>query len=142
MKTYMAKEKDLEKKWYLMDAQDKVLGRLATEAARILRGKHKPEFTPHIDCGDYVVVINAEKVKLTGKKVSQDVYTKYSGYPGGLRTRVTGEMLRRNPEQVIYMAVKGMLPKGILGKRIFGKLRVYKGSEHENQAQKPEVWNF
>ena len=126
------------KKWYLVDATDKTLGRLSSKTASMLRGKHKPIFTPHVDCGDYVVVINAEKVKVTGKKLEDKEYKRHSGYPGGLKTVTLEKMLEDKPEDVMIHAVKGMLPKGKLGRQMLKKLRVYKGAEHDHSAQKPE----
>jgi len=135
-KTYVPKE--IEPKWVLVDAQGKTLGRLASEIAKILRGKHRPDFTPNVLTGDYVVVINAEKVRLTGSKLQQKVYTRYSGYPSGLKRIPAGEMLERHPERVLQHAVKGMLPKGPLGRRMLKRLKVYAGSQHPHAAQKPE----
>jgi len=139
MKTYAAKPSEIERKWHLIDAEGKILGRLASEIAKILRGKHKPIYTPHLDCGDYVVVINAEKVKITGRKLDQKVYYRYSGYPGGLRGTNLGAQLAKHPERVLEAAVKGMLPKNRLGRKMFKKLKVYAGDSHPHQAQKPEV---
>jgi len=135
-KTYVPK--NIEPKWVLVDAQGKTLGRLASEIAKILRGKHRPDFTPNMLTGDYVVVINAEKVRLTGNKLQQKVYTRYSGYPSGLKRIPAGEMLERHPERVLQHAVKGMLPKGPLGRRMLKRLKVYAGSQHPHAAQKPE----
>ncbi len=135
-KTYVPK--NIEPKWVLVDAQGKTLGRLASEIAKILRGKHRPDFTPNMLTGDYVVVINAEKVRLTGNKLQQKVYTRYSGYPSGLKRIPAGEMLERHPERVLQHAVKGMLPKGPLGRRMLKRLKVYAGSQHPHVAQKPE----
>jgi len=140
--TYMAKPNEVERKWYIIDAEGKTLGRLATEAATILRGKHKPEFTPHVDTGDFVVVINAGKVNLTGKKLFQKKYYRHSQYPGGLKTTVAADMLKNKPERMIELAVKGMLPKGTLGRQQGLKLKVYAGAEHPHQAQKPEFWEI
>ena len=139
MKTFSAKEQDVERKWYVVNAEGKVLGRLASEVARILRGKHKPVFTPHVDTGDHVIVINAEKVHLTGKKLGEKYYYHYSGYPGGMKSIAAGKLLRRNASRVIEMAVRGMLPKNKLGRHMFRKLRVYPSAEHPHQAQKPQV---
>ena len=139
MRTFSAKEEEIERKWYVVDAQGKTLGRLASEVATILRGKHKPIFTPHVDCGDYVVVINAEKVWVTGLKLDQKSYYRHSGYPGGLRQITLRDQLERFPNRVIESAVKGMLPKNRLGSRIGKKLKVYAGSAHPHEAQKPEV---
>jgi len=135
-KTYVPK--NIEPKWVLVDAQGKTLGRLASEIAKILRGKHRPDFTPNMLTGDYVVVINAEKVRLTGNKLQQKVYTRYSGYPSGLKRIPAGEMLERHPERVLQHAVKGMLPKGPLGRRMLKRLKIYAGSQHPHAAQKPE----
>ncbi|HZH92466.1 MAG TPA: 50S ribosomal protein L13 [Tissierellaceae bacterium] len=140
MKSYMAKANEVERKWYIIDAEDKVLGRLATEIATILRGKNKPIYTPHVDTGDFVIVINADKIKLTGKKLEQKNYTYHTGYPGGLRQVSYGELMEKNPEKIIELAVKGMLPKNSLGRQMYRKLKVYRGTEHGHQAQKPEVY--
>ena len=140
MKSYMAKANEVERKWYIIDAEDKVLGRLATEIATILRGKNKPIYTPHVDTGDFVIVINADKVKLTGKKLEQKNYTYHTGYPGGLRQVSYGKLMEKNPEKIIELAVKGMLPKNSLGRQMYRKLKVYRGTEHGHQAQKPEVY--
>lgn len=138
-KTYMAKEAEIEKKWYLVDGEDKVLGRLASEVAHRLRGKHKPIFTPHADTGDFIIVVNAGKVRLTGRKMDQKVYYRYSGYIGGLKETVARKMLADKPEEAVRRAVKGMLPKNSLGRRQLKKLKVYPGSDHPHQAQQPEV---
>ena len=138
MSSYVQKPHEVERKWYLVDATDKTLGRLSSKIASMLRGKHKPIFTPHVDCGDYVVVINAEKVKVTGKKLEDKEYKRHSGYPGGLKTVTLEKMLEDKPEEVMIHAVKGMLPKGKLGRQMLKKLRVYKGAEHDHSAQKPE----
>lgn len=139
-KTYSAKPADVEKKWILVDAQDVVLGRLASIVALRLRGKHKPTFTPHIDCGDNVIVVNAQKVKLTGKKRENDVFYWHTGYTGGIKQRTKAEMLDgKYPERVIEKAVERMLPKGPLGRKIFSNLRVYPGATHPHEAQQPEV---
>lgn len=142
MKTFMAKESEVEKKWYTIDAEGKPLGRLATEIAGILRGKHKPEFTPHIDSGDYVIVINCEKVVLTGKKAKQKIYYKHTLYPGGLKQTPYEKLLETKPEKAILLAVKRMLPQNALGRRMFKKLKVYKGTDHPHTAQKPEKWEI
>ncbi|MGM0396286.1 MAG: 50S ribosomal protein L13 [Bacillota bacterium] len=142
MKSYMAKANEIERKWYIIDAEDKVLGRLATEIATILRGKNKPIFTPHVDTGDFVIVINADKVKLTGKKLEQKNYTYHTGYPGGLRKVSYGKLMEKNPEKIIELAVKGMLPKNSLGRQMYRKLKVYRGTEHGHEAQKPEVYEL
>lgn len=138
-RTYNAKAGEVKPVWYLIDATDKVLGRLATQIATILRGKNKVMYTPHVDVGDYVVVINAEKVKLTGKKDEQKHYNSHSGYPGGFRVRTVREVLEKHPERVIEHAVRGMLPKTTLGRAMFKKLKVYVGPEHPHAAQKPIV---
>jgi large subunit ribosomal protein L13 len=139
MNTYMAKPALVERKWYVVDAAGKTLGRLASEVAQILRGKHKPTFTPHIDTGDFVVIINAKQVKLTGKKLTDKMYYRHSGYPGGLREMTAGQMLEKRPERVIELAVKGMLPKGSLGRQQLKKLKVYAGEKHPHEAQQPVV---
>lgn len=138
MRTFSARERDIEKKWYVVDAQGKTLGRLASEIVTILRGKHKPIYTPHIDCGDYVIVVNAEKVRVTGLKMDQKSYYRHSGYPGGLRTITLRDQLKKFPERVIEAAVKGMLPKNRLGRRMHKKLKVYAGPDHPHAAQKPQ----
>lgn len=138
MKTFSARERDVEKKWYVVDAQGKTLGRLASEIVTILRGKHKPIYTPHIDCGDYVIVVNAEKVRVTGLKLDQKVYYRHSGYPGGLKMVTLRDQLKKFPERVIETAVKGMLPKNRLGRRMHKKLKVYAGPNHPHAAQKPQ----
>ena len=142
MKTFMASPATIDRKWYVVDATDMTLGRLASEVAKVLRGKNKPIFTPHIDCGDNVIVINAEKIKVTGKKLDQKVYYHHSDYVGGLKEATLREKIAKKPEQVIELAVKGMLPKGPLGRQMFTKLHVYAGSEHKHEAQKPEVLTF
>ena len=142
MKTFMASPATIDRKWYVVDATDMTLGRLASEVAKVLRGKNKPIFTPHIDCGDNVIVINAEKIKVTGKKMDQKVYYHHSDYVGGLKEATLREKLAKKPEQVIELAVKGMLPKGPLGRQMFTKLHVYAGHEHKHEAQKPEVLTF
>ena len=142
MKTFMASPATIDRKWYVVDATDMTLGRLASEVAKVLRGKTKPIFTPHIDCGDNVIVINAEKIKVTGKKMDQKVYYHHSDYVGGLKEATLREKLAKKPEQVIELAVKGMLPKGPLGRQMFTKLHVYAGPEHKHEAQKPEVLTF
>ena len=142
MKTYMANPDKIERKWYVVDATGYTLGRLASEVAKVLRGKNKPIFTPHMDCGDYVIVVNAEKIKVTGKKMDQKVYYHHSDYVGGLKEATLREKLAKKPEQVIELAVKGMLPKGPLGRQMFTKLHVYAGPEHKHEAQKPEVLTF
>ena len=142
MKTYMANPDKIERKWYVVDAEGQTLGRLAAEVAKVLRGKNNPEFTPHIDTGDNVIVINAEKIKVTGKKLDQKVYYHHSDYVGGMKETTLREMMAKKPEQVIELAVKGMLPKGPLGRTMIKKLHVYAGAEHAHQAQKPEVLTF
>ena len=142
MKTYMANPDKNERKWYVVDAEGATLGRLASEIAKVLRGKNKPEYTPHIDTGDYVIVVNAEKVKVTGKKLQQKIYYNHSDYVGGMRETTLAELLAKKPEKVIELAVKGMLPKGPMGRDMIKKLHVYAGPEHANQAQKPEVLTF
>lgn len=137
--TFMQKKETVERKWYVIDATDIPLGRVATKAAHILRGKHKVTFTPHIDCGDYIIITNASKVKLTGNKLEDKKYYNHSGYPGGLRERNAKEMIERYPVEMVERAVKGMLPKGRLGRQMYKKLFVYAGSEHNQQAQKPET---
>ncbi|WP_227764178.1 50S ribosomal protein L13 [Zhaonella formicivorans] len=142
MSTYMAKPGEVARKWYVIDATDKTLGRLATEVARLLRGKHKPIFTPHVDTGDHVIVINAEKVRLTGNKLRDKLYVRHSRYPGGLKTMDYQTLLQKHPERAIEIAVKGMIPHNRLGRQVIKKLKVYRGAEHPHQAQKPEVWEF
>ena len=138
MKTYMASPDKIERKWYVVDAADYTLGRLASEVAKVLRGKNKPEFTPHVDTGDYVIVVNAEKIKVTGKKMDQKIYYNHSGYVGGMKETTLKEKMAKKPEDVIYLAVKGMLPKGPLGRSMIKKLHVYAGPEHKQQAQQPK----
>lgn len=139
MKTVCIKKEDIKKKWHLVDASEKILGRLASEVASILRGKHRPQFSPHVDLGDHVIVINAEKIRLTGNKLKDKVYYHHSGYPKGLKSRTAGALMREKPEDVVSMAIKGMLPKNKLGKAMAKKLKVYKGSGHPHQAQSPEI---
>ncbi len=139
MNSYMASPEKIERKWYVVDATGHTLGRLSSEIASILRGKNKPEFTPHVDTGDYVIVVNAEKVKVTGKKLDQKIYYNHSDYVGGMRETTLRQMMATKPEEVVKLAVKGMLPKGPLGRQMMTKLNVYAGPEHKNQAQKPEV---
>lgn len=139
MNTFMASPATIDRKWYVVDATDMTLGRLASAVASVLRGKNKPIYTPHIDTGDYVIVINAEKVKVTGKKLDQKVYYHHSEYVGGMKETTLREMLAKKPERVIELAVKGMLPKGPLGREMYTKLHVYAGPEHKHAAQKPEV---
>ena len=135
--TYMQKKEEVSRNWYVIDATDMTLGRLAAKVATILRGKHKPTYTPHIDCGDYVIVVNASKINLTGNKLDKKIYYNHSGYPGGLRERTARTMIENYPEEMIERAVKGMLPKGRLGRQMYKKLFVYAGSEHPHQAQQP-----
>ena len=141
-KTYSAKASEIERKWYVIDAAGKPLGRVATEAAKLLRGKHKPTFTPNIDTGDHVIILNCKEVVLTGRKLDQKIYRHHSGYIGGMKETTAREMMDKKPEEVMFLAIKGMLPKNSLGRKMLTKLRVYKGAEHENAAQKPEVYNF
>ena len=136
--TFMANASNIERKWYVVDAEGQTLGRLAAEVTKVLRGKHKPTFTPHVDTGDYVIVVNAAKVKLTGKKLIQKTYFRHSGYPGGSSFTQAGHMLEKRPERVVEMAVRGMLPKNKLGEQMYRKLNVYAGAEHPHQAQQPE----
>ncbi|MDD3362255.1 MAG: 50S ribosomal protein L13 [Hespellia sp.] len=142
MKTYMPNTDKIERKWYLVDAEGCTLGRLSSEIAKVLRGKNKAIYTPHADTGDYVVVINADKIKVTGKKMEQKVYYNHSDYVGGMKETTLAEMMAKKPEKVIELAVQGMLPKGPLGRQMITKLHVYAGAEHEQQAQKPEVLTF
>lgn len=142
MRTYSAKPQEIQREWLVVDAQGQTLGRLATRVAAILRGKHKPFYTPHIDCGDFVVVVNAEKVRVTGKKLDQKIYYRHSGYPGGLKEVNLRRQLTLHPERVIEAAVRGMLPKNRLGRKLFKKLKVYAGPTHPHQAQKPKVLNI
>jgi len=139
MKTFMAKAEEVERKWYVVDADGKTLGRLASEVAKILRGKHKPIYTPHVDTGDHVIVINAEKVRLTGKKLEQKMYRRHSQYPGGLKEIPYRQLMETRPTLAVYQAVKGMLPKNSLGRKMLKKLRVYAGPDHKHEAQQPEM---
>lgn len=139
MKSFMASPSTIERKWYVVDATGHTLGRLASEIASILRGKNKPTYTPHIDTGDYVIVVNADKIQVTGKKLDQKVYYNHSDYVGGMKETTLREKMAKKPEDVIYLAVKGMLPKGALGREMITKLHVYAGADHKHQAQKPEV---
>jgi large subunit ribosomal protein L13 len=139
MKTFTAKNETVQRDWYLVDATGKTLGRLASELARRLRGKHKPVYTPHVDTGDYIIVVNAEKIAVTGKKLSDKKYHRFTGYIGNLKTETLSEALQRHPERVIEIAVKGMLPKNPLGRAMFKKLKVYRGPEHPHAAQQPQV---
>lgn len=142
MKSFMASPATIERKWYVVDATGYTLGRLSSEIAKVLRGKNKPIFTPHMDCGDYVIVVNANKVKVTGKKLDQKIYYNHSEYVGGMRETTLREMMAKKPERVVELAVKGMLPKGPLGRSMLNKLHVYAGSDHEQVAQKPEALSF
>ena len=142
MNSYIANPDKVERKWYVVDADGQTLGRLASEIAKVLRGKNKPIYTPHIDTGDYVIVVNADKINVTGKKLDQKVYYHHSDYVGGMKETTLREMLAKKPEKVIELAVKGMLPKGPLGRAMIGKLHVYAGPEHKHEAQKPEVLTF
>ena len=137
MNTFMANPDKIDRQWYVVDAKGVTLGRLASEVASVLRGKNKPVFTPHVDCGDYVIVVNADKVKVTGKKLDQKIYYNHSEYVGGMRETSLRELLAKKPERVVELAVKGMLPKGPLGRKMYTKLHVYAGPDHEHQAQKP-----
>ena len=140
--TYSIKKSEIESKWYIIDAADKPLGRVAAEAAKLLRGKHKPTYTPHMDVGDHVIIINCDKVVLTGGKLDQKIYYSHSDYVGGMKETTLREMMNKKPEKVIELAVKGMLPKGPLGRQMIKKLHVYAGAEHGHEAQKPEVLTF
>jgi large subunit ribosomal protein L13 len=142
MKTFMANPDKLEKKWYVVDAEGQTLGRMCSEIAKVLRGKNKPEYTPFVDTGDYVIVVNADKIKVSGKKMDQKIYYRHSDYVGGMKSATLKEMLERRPEKVIELAVKGMLPKGPLGRQMIRKLHVYTGAEHPHTAQQPEVLTF
>ena len=142
MKTYMASPATIERKWHVVDATGYTLGRLASEVAKVLRGKNKAVFTPHIDTGDYVIVVNADKIKVTGKKLDQKIYYRHSEYVGGMKETTLREMMAKKPEKVVELAVKGMLPKGPLGRQMYTKLHVYAGPERNHQAQKPEVLTF
>ena len=142
MQTYMANPDKIERKWYVVDAEGCTLGRLASGVASVLRGKNKPQFTPHVDTGDYVIVVNADKIKVTGKKLEQKIYYNHSDYVGGMKETTLKEMLAKKPERVIELAVKGMLPKGPLGREMYTKLFVYAGPDHKHAAQKPEVLTF
>ena len=140
--TFMANDSTVERKWYVVDAEGQRLGRLSSEIASILRGKHKPTYTPHVDTGDHVIIINAEKIELTGNKINDKMYYRHSGYTGGLKERNASEMRTNHPEKMLEIAIKGMLPKGPLGRKMFKKLHVYRGAEHNNHAQKPEVYEL
>ncbi|MBO5349184.1 MAG: 50S ribosomal protein L13 [Clostridia bacterium] len=140
--TYSLKKNEIERKWYIIDAANKPLGRVATEAAKLLRGKHKPTYTPNMDNGDHVIILNCNDIVLTGHKLDQKIYRHHSGYIGGMKETTAREMLAKSPEKMMMLAIKGMLPKNSLGRQILKKVRIYAGSEHENMAQKPEAWNF
>ncbi len=142
MRTISAKEQDIQRDWYVIDAQGQTLGRLATRVATLLRGKHKPIYTPHVDCGDYVVIVNAEKIHVTGQKMTQKKYYRHSGYPGGIKEVTLRDQLRKFPDRVIEAAVRGMLPRNRLGRRMFKKLKVYSGPNHPHEAQKPQSMNL
>lgn len=141
-KSFMANAQNVEHKWFVVDATDLVLGRISTEVATLLRGKHKPTFTPHVDCGDYVIIVNGEKIALTGDKLNKKLYYRHSGYPGGLKSRTAKVMLEVQPQKVLEKSIRGMLPKGKLGDAMYRKLYVYIGPEHPHQAQKPEVYTM
>ena len=142
MKSYMASPATIERKWYVVDATDKTLGRLSSQIASVLRGKNKPTYTPSMDTGDFVIVINADKIKVTGKKMDQKIYYRHSDYVGGMKEATLKEMMAKKPEDVIKLAVKGMLPKNSLGRSMYRKLKVYRGTEHDHQAQKPEIYEY
>jgi large subunit ribosomal protein L13 len=142
MKTWTPKKGEVERKWLLIDAKDKVLGRVAAEVARLLRGKHKPQYAPHVDTGDFVIIINADKVRLTGKKLQQKMYYRHSNYPGGLKSTRADKLLKDKPDRMFRLAVKGMLPSNSLGRSQLSKLKVYAGEKHEHQAQKPVIHEF
>ena len=140
--TYSIKKNEIESKWYIIDAANKPLGRVATEAAKLLRGKHKPTYTPNLDNGDHVIILNCNDMVLTGHKMDQKIYRHHSGYIGGMKETTAREMMAKSPEKMMMLAIKGMLPKNTLGRQMLKKVRIYAGSEHENVAQKPEVWEF
>ena len=140
--TYMAKAREVERKWYVVDAAGQTLGRLASEVATILRGKHKPIYTPHVDTGDHVIIVNADKIELTGKKLTDKIYYRHTGYVGGIKQRTALEMRNERPEKMIELAIKGMLPKNRLGRQMYKKLHVYRGPEHPHQAQQPETYEL
>ncbi|MBS4210574.1 50S ribosomal protein L13 [Bacillus sp. FJAT-50079] len=140
--TYMAKASEIDRKWFVVDAEGKTLGRLSTEVASILRGKHKPTYTPHVDTGDHVIIVNAEKIELTGKKLTDKIYYRHTGHVGGIKSRTALEMRTNYPEKMLELAIKGMLPKGSLGRQMFRKLHVYAGAEHPHQAQKPQTYEL
>jgi large subunit ribosomal protein L13 len=139
VKTYTARAEDIEREWFLVNAEGKTLGRLASEIAKVLRGKHKPIYTPHLDCGDYVIVVNAEKVRVTGRKLDQKMYYRHTGYPGGIKSISLRNQLQKHPDRVLQAAVRGMLPKNRLGRKMLKKLKVYAGDSHPHQAQQPKV---
>lgn len=140
--THSVKAKEIEKKWYIIDASDKPLGRVATEVAKLLRGKHKPTFTTHLDCGDNVIVLNSDKIILTGNKLNQKVYRHHSGYVGGMKETKYSDLMANNSDKALMLAIKGMLPKNSLGRTMLTNVRIYKGAEHNHEAQKPEKWEF
>ncbi len=142
MKTYTVKKGDIQREWYVVDAEGRTLGRLASEIAKILRGKHKPIYVPHMDCGDYVIVVNAEKVRVTGRKLDQKFYYRHSGYPGGLKSISLRDQLQKHPTRVLKAAVQGMLPKNRLGRAMIKKLKIYAGDSHPHRAQQPKVWKL
>lgn len=142
MTTFSMKLKDIKRDWYLVDASDKILGRLSTKIASMLKGKHKPEYEPHMDVGDYIVVINAEKIRVTGNKATDKKYYHHTGYPGGIKETTFNKLLEKKPERILELAVKGMLPKGPLGRRMLRKLKVYAGTEHSHSAQQPQILNI
>ena len=140
MSSFMANASNVERKWYVIDAAGKPVGRVATVAATLLRGKHKPTFTPHVDCGDHVIVLNCEKAVFTGRKATQKIYYRHSGWVGGLKETTAGEMMAKRPERAMFLAIKGMIPDTTIGRNALTRLRTYKGDEHKHQAQKPEPW--
>ena len=140
--TYVLKGNEIERKWYIIDAANKPLGRVATEAAKLLRGKHKPTYTPNMDAGDHVIILNVSEAIFTGKKLDQKIYRHHSGYIGGMKETTARVMMEKNPEKAMMLAIKGMLPKNTLGRQMLKKVRIYAGSEHDNATQKPEIWNF
>jgi large subunit ribosomal protein L13 len=140
--THSVSSKEINRKWYIIDATDRPLGRVASEAAKLLKGKHKPTYTTHMDCGDNVVVINSDKIVLTGNKINEKVYRHHTGFPGGLKETSYKDLMNNSSDKALTLAVKGMLPKNSLGRSMLTKLRIYKGAEHEQQAQKPDIWNF
>lgn len=140
--THSVKAKEIERKWYIIDAENKPLGRVATEVAKLLKGKHKPTYSTHLDCGDHVIVINSDKMILTGDKLNQKVYRRHSGYIGGMKETKYSDLMANNSDKALNLAVKGMLPKNSLGRQMILKLKIYKGAEHAQEAQKPEMWNF